>query len=378
MSFLDITLFAVLACIQAPADQVNGRLTGQVVAQGQNTPIANARVSVFSMARPTLGPPQMFETTTDSEGRFVVENVPPGAYRLQASKAGYATQTFDARPLIVEVRSGQTREGVAVPLMRGGAIAGHVIDSTGEPEAEVMVMALRRIPNRPPGSAGFVPAGPSAQTNDLGEYRLFGLAPGEYLIQVNPRMSMGLFSTAAPHATITVPTYYPNAPNVDTAQSVVVAAGATIADVDVHVIVAPAFQIAGIVVDESGAPVGGATVSAGPERNSMGGVPIAIVFGPPSMTRTNADGTFSIPNLAAGSYAVRAGFQTGGGSGGIGAVSGGLNVVAGGGGSITNFTSWTVDSRTGAGFTSYDNELAHITISDANIEGLKIVMPRPR
>jgi len=79
MSFLDITLFAVLACIQAPADQVNGRLTGQVVAQGQNTPIANARVSVFSMARPTLGPPQMFETTTDSEGRFVVENVPPGA-----------------------------------------------------------------------------------------------------------------------------------------------------------------------------------------------------------------------------------------------------------------------------------------------------------
>jgi len=110
----------------------------------------------------------------------------------------------------------------------------------------------------------------------------------------------------------------------------------------------------------------------------MGGVPIAIVFGPPSMTRTNADGTFSIPNLAAGSYAVRAGFQTGGGSGGIGAVSGGLNVVAGGGGSITNFTSWTVDSRTGAGFTSYDNELVHITISDANIEGLKIVMPRPR
>ena len=174
------TILAALLAVAQAADQSLGRLAGQVVEQGGRTPIANARVTVFSMARPQAGPPQIFEATTDAEGRFTLDNVLPGAYRVQASKPGYAMQTFDTQQLIVEVLPGQTREGVSVSLSRGGAIAGHVIDSAGEPDAEVQVMAMRRMPGGPGGAGMFVPAGPGAQTNDLGEYRLYGLAPGEY------------------------------------------------------------------------------------------------------------------------------------------------------------------------------------------------------
>jgi len=48
-----------------------------------------------------------------------LDSLLPGAYRVQASKAGYAMQTFDAQQLIVEVLPGQTRQGVAVSLSRG-------------------------------------------------------------------------------------------------------------------------------------------------------------------------------------------------------------------------------------------------------------------
>src|SRR6185436_20984461 len=124
MTVIATILAALLALAQA-ADQSSGRLTGQVVEQGGRTPIANARVMMFSMARPQAGPPQVLEATTDAEGRFTLDNVLPGAYRLQASKAGYAIQMFDTQQLIVEVLPGQTRDGVTVSLSRGGAIAGH-------------------------------------------------------------------------------------------------------------------------------------------------------------------------------------------------------------------------------------------------------------
>src|SRR5262245_14122081 len=126
MSVIAVVVAALLAVAQASAP-TPGRLMGQVVEQGGGTPIANARVSVFLMARPQAGPPQTFEATTDADGRFTLDSVVPGAYRVQASKPGYAMQMFDGPQLIVEVLPGQTREGVLVPLLRGAAIAGHVI-----------------------------------------------------------------------------------------------------------------------------------------------------------------------------------------------------------------------------------------------------------
>ena len=367
-------LLAILLGGQA-ADQSPGRLTGQVVEQGGRTAVARARVTVISMARPQAGPPQMFETTTDTEGRFALENVLPGAYRVQASKPGYAMQMFDAQQPIVEVLPGQTREGVLVSLSRGGAIAGHVFDSTGEAEAEVQVMAVRRMPGGPGGAGMFVPAGPSAQTNDLGEYRLYGLAPGEYYVQASPRSSMGPFNVASPRTSIVVPTYYPTGRSTDSAQMITAAAGETIRDVDIHLMTASAFQLSGTVVDESGAPVGGAMITVMPERGPTGGMP--MMFGPPSMSRSNADGSFVVPNLPSGVYTVRAGLPITGAGGNFGVVSGGgINAVAtgaiGGGG----FTSWTSFGGPGGTFTSDGNDQMRVTIGDANVEGFRLVARR--
>ena len=375
MTVIATMLAAVLAVAQA-ADQSSGRLMGQVVEQGSRTPIANARVMVFSMARPQAGPPQILEATSDADGRFTLDSLLPGAYRVQASKAGYAMQTFDAQQLIVEVLPGQTREGVAVSLSRGGAIAGHVMDSAGAPEAEVQVMAMRRMPGGPAGGGMFVPAGPGAQTNDLGEYRLYGLAPGEYYVQASPRPSMGMFNVASPRATIVVPTYYPSVRTMDSAQMITVAAGETIPAVDIGLLIAPAFQLSGTVIDDAGAPVGGAIITVMMERGPMGGMP--MMFGPPSMSRSNADGTFVVTNLPSGVYSVRAGFPMAASGGNFGIVQGGgISTVATGAIGAGSFTTWTSSGGgPGVTYTSDGNDQTRVTIGDANVEGFKLIVRR--
>jgi hypothetical protein len=362
-----LLLAAVLALSQSPAPY--GRVIGQVVEQGQNTPIAGARINMLPAGRPATLPPPIFETTSDAEGRFALESVPPGEYRLQASKPGYAMPAPDVPPQTVDVAAGQTRSDVLIALLRGGAIAGRVLDASGEPQAEVQVMAVRRLQNGPPMP---VPIGRSAQTDDLGMYRLYGLPPGQYYVEVSPRAQFGLFNVTSPRSSITVPTYYPAARTVDTAQAIAVAAGETIKDVDIRVIETVAYQISGSVVDESGAPVAGAAVSVEPDRNPASGTP--IMFGPPFNVRTNADGTFAVPNLAPGTYHVSAGVPITRGpdsGGGIGAVS------TSGAGGFTNFTAWTVNPN-GISFSGGEFR-QQITITNANVEGVRLTltqMPR--
>jgi hypothetical protein len=76
-----VLLAAVLAMAQGANPAQFGRVVGQIVEQ--NTPIAGARINMLPAGRPATLPPPMFETTTDGEGRFALEYVPPGEYRLQ-------------------------------------------------------------------------------------------------------------------------------------------------------------------------------------------------------------------------------------------------------------------------------------------------------
>src|SRR5262249_3684151 len=114
--------------------------------------------------------------------------------------------------------------------------------------------------------------------------------------------------------------YYPAARAIDAAQAITVTAGETVKDADIRVIETPAFQITGIVIDEAGAPVAGAAVSVMPDRNPANGT--AFMFAPPSNVTTNADGTFSVPNLSSGIYVVSAGVPMTGVPAGFGGIGG--------------------------------------------------------
>jgi hypothetical protein len=135
---------------------------------------------------------------TDRDGRYQFDSLPAGRYRIAALKEGFAPPMEPATMQMFEVEAGQDLDDLTVSLRRGGAIAGRVLDPLGQPLAEVSVAALlkRLNPNdraTGPVSSGapvLMPSGQS-QTNHLGEFRILGLSPGDYLIAADARSKFG-------------------------------------------------------------------------------------------------------------------------------------------------------------------------------------------
>jgi protocatechuate 3,4-dioxygenase beta subunit len=159
-------------------------------------------------------------------------------------------------------------------------------------------MAIHRSPGAPAGR--LVMSGPPVMTNDLGEFRLHSLAPGEYYVQATPRIGPPN-APSTPSALILAPTFYPGTTEVAAAEPITIGVGAMLGDIEIGILQVPAFSIKGIIVDEAGTPVANAAVmvSSDPLLGEN-------FVGSPSRTRTAADGTFSIEGMASGTYRLTA------------------------------------------------------------------------
>jgi len=368
-----------------------GRIAGRIVAEGANTPIAGARVTLFPNQPPRpptspMGPGRMMwrpmQTQTDDDGRFVFEKVETGVYRLDVQKAGFASVGEPGRAPTTEVAAGKTTD-VALTLQKGGVIAGKVLDAKGEPLPDVRMMAMHRLDRRnmPPQAANAVFLAPAAaggqqQTNDLGEFRIANLAPGEYYVAAMPNGVMpfggsGTTPTATGKANLT--TYYPGTNDQAAAAPVKVTAGETVYNIVFSMQSAPGFRVSGRVVDENGAPVSGAMVMLMPARP-------AGMMGGPNHATSGEDGGFTFVDIPSASYRVNASMpiQVGNGRGGTistsGATVSGSSVTMSSG----SFSSWTsVGSGRGMAAGSTD-QATDVTVSDADVSGVRVVVRRPQ
>ena len=265
-----VGLLLALSMDQTAAPAATGRISGRVTAEGTNAPIAGARVMVFPMMRrgtpptgPMAFPPQ---GSTDQDGRFVFNGLAPGEYRVDVQKTGFASSMDPTtRPRTYTVAAGQALDNISIVLQKGAVITGKVLDQKGEPVTDARVMALRRI--TPPGASSApprlipAPMQGSQQSNDIGEYRVTGLPPGEYFVAASPRAvgfaGPGTSSTTGNGggAPTTTTTYYPGTADQAGAQAITVAAGAEVSNIVFTLQSVPAYRVAGIVVDETGAPI---------------------------------------------------------------------------------------------------------------------------
>jgi protocatechuate 3,4-dioxygenase beta subunit len=270
-------------------------IRGRVVALDTGNPVRRVHVRIHAQEMRT--PRAAY---TDARGNYEFKDLPAGRYQLQASKGGFVLVAFgQRRPLEpgrpLELADGQTLDKIDFHLPRGGAITGRIVDEFGEPVSGTNVKAL--VFRHLGGQRRLLPVG-DGLTNDIGQYRLFGLPPGEYYVAAaGLDSSIGTDGmTDNPSGSGYAPTYYPGTPSLGEAQRIALTIGAELS-ADMQLIPTRVGRISGTVVDQNGRPAIAAFVSLQPRdpvlRESDTGVSVASV---------GVQGAFSMSNVAPGAY----------------------------------------------------------------------------
>src|SRR6185436_3255897 len=137
-------------------------------------------------------------------------------------------------------------------LPRGAIITGRIVDEFGEPVADAQVAPMRYVNQG--GRRRLTPSGRMSMTNDIGEYRIFGLAPGQYYVSATLRGGM-MMNAQSDDRVGYAPTYFPGTGNVGEAQKLTIALGQILNDINVSLIPTRVATLSGVAVDSQGRPL---------------------------------------------------------------------------------------------------------------------------
>ena len=316
---LGLSAFSIFLLAAQSSLTSGAPITGRVVDGISGAPIGGARVTlmmVVDVPRGTFGR-RPRQSITDANGAFAFDAVEPGQYILNVDKTGFASYPDvlgDGLPERLTVDANHQDPQLRIALRKGAVIAGRILNAAGEPQADLDVSALRRTDKV--GPVGFVPNG-NAQTNDLGEFRMAGIAAGDYIIVAAVRRRGPFDAIQTGTSTTFAPTYFPGTLDQNAARIMTLASGQAVTGVEFAIATVAAFRVSGVVVDAAGRPSPRAMVTL------IQDVGTSAPF-MPIMSIAADDGTFTIGEVAPGTYHINANANASAnasGSGGIGAVS---------------------------------------------------------
>jgi hypothetical protein len=271
-------------------------IRGRITAAGSNMPLRRAQVLVTAADGAAR-----YTTTTDGDGRYEVLDLVAGRYGISVSKGGYVTLQYGQRRPFeagtpVTLADAQAMTGLNVALPKGSVIAGRITDEFGEPVAQAQVSA-QRYQYGPDGQRRLQPTGIPVTTDDLGQFRLHSLMPGEYVVSASFRnMFVAPLGTAGGDTSEGfLPTFHPGTVNANEAQPVTVTLGQE-SQVQFALSAARMARVSGVVVDSTGRALANGIVMLMPSSG--------VVSGMLTTAQITTDGAFSVANVAPGDYVL--------------------------------------------------------------------------
>jgi carboxypeptidase family protein len=295
----------------ANAKEQDCTISGMVVAMAGSAPLKNALVTLNSVddrSRPEV------TIRSEGDGHFQFRGIVPGQYRLRVARNNYVTQEYGQRTAngpgsTLNLRGGQEMKDLLFRLIPSATIAGRIEDEDGEPISWAHVTAFRSSYSN--GKRTFKSVALNS-TNDLGEYRLFGLPPGRYFISAT-------YHPGAAHAGFDedfdyngadslkenyVRTYYPGTYDAAKAQSITVKSGEEIPSMDFTMRPTAVYRVRGRVINtipdtkRVEHPMVFITPRGGVIQSD------SMTFGPSNEVKK--DGTFELQGVPPGPYIVEA------------------------------------------------------------------------
>ncbi len=315
LSKVTVTASGIPDSIRSVANSLNAN-AGAVVPPGAAAPLLNSQQPMVA---------------TTQDGKFTFENLKPGSYLIEAERAGYVSNEYGQRGpngmgSSVVLTAGQKLKGMQIILTPQGAIAGRVVDRNGQPLSGAVVQAIHYDYQERGRSLNVVQA---VTTNDMGEYRLYWLPPGPYIVCVTPEVDPSLNPMLGPNnaqlnmvmlrvltsmgraagtavnsrtlndgSTIeesSVPVFYPGVYTAQEAATVLVRAGSTIGGTNIVAAPAHAQRIRGITINGTTGLPESMQISLTPRNSS-------ILTGISSSLRSADNGSFEITGVVPGSY----------------------------------------------------------------------------
>ncbi len=256
------------------ANDCHAAIRGTVIDSTSGAPIPGAAVRLLSPGEDDA----VAEASSNAEGQFAFNDVDKSAYVLFAAKSGYV----DRFPELI----GRDGASLVLPLTKCGAITGRILDASGRPvrSARILAAAYRgegRTPRPDPG-------GPFSPVDDLGNYRLYDLAPGKYWIVAIPGRGAS--------GKLLAPLYFPGTSRLDKATPITLHAGETRDSVDVTVFETAGYPVSGRV---TGLPADASQRQIALSLFSAAGYSVPL-----QTAATGDDGRFRFENVPEGSYEI--------------------------------------------------------------------------
>ena len=319
-----ISAAVLITLLQTPATIGSALLQGRVVRAGSSVPVEHAQI----VAAKVGGALADYRTAeTDSSGRFIIQGLTPGSYRIYAQRDGYVQAEYGRRPvgttgIPVVLAEGQTSPNITIDLQPPGVIAGQVLDD-GRPIRNVWVRALKATYFDGQRS---LTVEEYAGTDDRGDFRLFDLPPGWYFVSAIPPAlprieGDNLLVPVVPsnangnRSQLTVPlsperldsraftreiyaaVYHPGTTDVELATPIEVRAGSVSAGITLTIARTPTFHVRGRVSFPD---------SPGDGRVSVGVVPRQTGTHVPIPSVQTTTGSFDVGGVPPGRYVVTA------------------------------------------------------------------------